>query len=1075
MSPSTGQAAKAGMMQGAGGVGRLLHRTVQLGLALLIVAGLGAAAIAVRLAQGPVDIAWLARRITRNAITGADVSIGKATLAWQGLQDGMDRPLDLVLSQVDVATPDGVKLLVIDSAAVSLAPKNLLRGMIALTSIDVSGARASVVRDIDGAIRINGMTRSAATPPALAQKDLLDMLGVLDHVRIDAVRIDVADAQLGLAWSLSGIKADIRRGVQDSAAGTASVSVSIGGQTIPVDAEIALLPGGGGLTAKTTAGSFNPAALAALSPALAPLAAADATVRLSGDIALGADFRMRTAKVAVELGAGILHIGDGAMPIRAASLLAEVTPKRLDLSVAKLVLQARDEAQPTIFAGHVVATREAGKVTADIKVDVDQVAFADLPVLWPKGVGGPGTRPWITQNITAGTARRGHVEAVVSAPEDFSDATLVSIAGGIDGEDVTGHWLRPVPPIEHGTVRVMFVDPDTIDVLIANGHQVGGQLMLKPSRVRMTGIAGHDQFIAIQGDLFGPFADLITVLKHPKIHLLDRRPIDLRDPQGSVAGQINADFPLKTDLDIDNVAIRATGRLSGGHLTGIAVGRDIDRALLDFTVNNDTLKIGGTADIATIPAKLAIDMDFRSGGPAQVLEKIGVAASVSATTLAGLGVPVDGVMTGAIDVKLDYFDRRDRSGDLQVTGDLARAAITGGRVPWSKPVGAAGTLDAHVLFKGGKVTGIDRVRAEAPGLSVQLAADTTNGQPNLVRIQRFILGEKTNITGDLRFPERAGQPYVATIIGPSLDVSGEFDRKTQPEVGRAKSRTTPPFRADVKIDQVIMAGGRPLGQVVAHVENDGTLTTNARLSAVVGTGPAVLSLTPAPGGRSLVAEAQDAGALLRTLDVIQTMVGGHLNVSGRYTDTADSQILRGTAEISDFRIRNAPSIGRILQGMSLYGLLELAQGPGLGFTRMVAPFSLAREVLTLNDARAYSASLGITAKGSIDLAHSTANMEGTVVPAYFFNSLLGRVPLIGRLFAPEQGGGVFAATYSVRGRLDDPSVSVNPLAALTPGFLRGFFAIFSESSTDVYKVAPPGVRGSAPPPSGTPSATLTER
>jgi hypothetical protein len=37
---------------------------------------------------------------------------------------------------------------------------------------------------------------------------------------------------------------------------------------------------------------------------------------------------------------------------------------------------------------------------------------------------------------------------------------------------------------------------------------------------------------------------------------------------------------------------------------------------------------------------------------------------------------------------------------------------------------------------------------------------------------------------------------------------------------------------------------------------------------------------------------------------------------------------------------------------------------------------------------------------------------------------------------------VFAASYTLRGRLEDPDVSINPLAALTPGFLRGLFGLF---------------------------------
>ncbi len=112
---------------------------------------------------------------------------------------------------------------------------------------------------------------------------------------------------------------------------------------------------------------------------------------------------------------------------------------------------------------------------------------------------------------------------------------------------------------------------------------------------------------------------------------------------------------------------------------------------------------------------------------------------------------------------------------------------------------------------------------------------------------------------------------------------------------------------------------------------------------------------------------------------------------------------------------------------------------------MVAPFRFDDDTLTLASARAFSASLGFTAKGSADLAARTLDMTGTIVPAYALNALPGRIPLVGRLFSPERGGGLFAATYSVRGSFDNPRVGVNPLATLTPGFLRGLFGIFGKA------------------------------
>ena len=75
-------------------------------------------------------------------------------------------------------------------------------------------------------------------------------------------------------------------------------------------------------------------------------------------------------------------------------------------------------------------------------------------------------------------------------------------------------------------------------------------------------------------------------------------------------------------------------------------------------------------------------------------------------------------------------------------------------------------------------------------------------------------------------------------------------------------------------------------------------------------------------------------------------------------------------------------------------------------------------------------------------ARKVEDVEGTSVPAYVLNAALGQLPLVGRLFSPERGGGVLSVAYKVRGKADDPAVSVNPLSALTPGFLRGLFKIF---------------------------------
>jgi hypothetical protein len=139
--------------------------------------------------------------------------------------------------------------------------------------------------------------------------------------------------------------------------------------------------------------------------------------------------------------------------------------------------------------------------------------------------------------------------------------------------------------------------------------------------------------------------------------------------------------------------------------------------------------------------------------------------------------------------------------------------------------------------------------------------------------------------------------------------------------------------------------------------------------------------------------------------------------------------------------------GKLLQAITLYGLVDVLRGPGMMFSAAVAPFRYDGTNLNLDEAHADNPSLGLTAKGRIALSSGQAAITGTIVPAYFFNSLPGQLPLVGKLFSPEKGGGVFAARFGIDGSINDPSISVNAVSALTPGFLREIFGVFDRPTS----------------------------
>jgi len=54
----------------------------------------------------------------------------------------------------------------------------------------------------------------------------------------------------------------------------------------------------------------------------------------------------------------------------------------------------------------------------------------------------------------------------------------------------------------------------------------------------------------------------------------------------------------------------------------------------------------------------------------------------------------------------------------------------------------------------------------------------------------------------------------------------------------------------------------------------------------------------------------------------------------------------------------------------------------------------------------------------------------------------------------EKGGGLVAFNFSMKGSTDDPEVTMNPLSALTPGFLRHLFDIFNNGDESSFHKGP---------------------
>ena len=94
---------------------------------------------------------------------------------------------------------------------------------------------------------------------------------------------------------------------------------------------------------------------------------------------------------------------------------------------------------------------------------------------------------------------------------------------------------------------------------------------------------------------------------------------------------------------------------------------------------------------------------------------------------------------------------------------------------------------------------------------------------------------------------------------------------------------------------------------------------------------------------------------------------------------------------------------------------------------------------TLDPVIGFGGALGVTAKGWLNPSEDQIDIDGTLAPAYVLNSIIGNLPVIGSILTGGEGQGLFAAAFRLTGSNNDPTVTVNPLSALTPGLLRHLF------------------------------------
>jgi hypothetical protein len=285
---------------------------------------------------------------------------------------------------------------------------------------------------------------------------------------------------------------------------------------------------------------------------------------------------------------------------------------------------------------------------------------------------------------------------------------------------------------------------------------------------------------------------------------------------------------------------------------------------------------------------------------------------------------------------------------------------------------------------------------------------------------------------------RKGNGYSIVARGSSFDVRGLIAQYKASATG--PSEDADDLTVDAKVKTLIGFNQATLSDASVGVQSRGGTVGKATLEGVLDSGGISLSYADSGDQAELRVNSGDAGSVFRFIDIYNRIAGGRLTMTGRRAGA--NAPFSGIFDVLNFRIVGEPSMARLVSATNGTGPQATRTGVdpnNVAFDRMRLDYTKRGSIVVIDDAILRGASVGATFNGTLDLAKQTVSLAGTYLPAYAFNNLFGKLPIIGLALGGGSNGGLIGVTFKVAGRLDAPSLMINPLSAITPGIFRKIF------------------------------------
>ncbi|HEY8030832.1 MAG TPA: DUF3971 domain-containing protein [Methylocella sp.] len=740
--------------------------------------------------------------------------------------------------------------------------------------------------------------------------------------------------------------------------------------------------------------------------------------------------------------AGPERPGEKPIPIDQTALAA-----RLYLAEKKLVIDR------FVFGGPGGAIAMAGGIDwidgphLRLGASISPAPVSTVLRLWPSFVASP-VRAYLLARASDGTVEKGTLRI------DFDGGDLQAMRAGHPPPDAkvlldftvanaSLEFLPGVPPLRgiDGTGHVTGKSASFAVTNAALDAGSGRMLTVSDGSFHVADFEVKPTPAVVEAKVTGSVEAIGELLSHDALKPYASLLVNSSTLGGQAGGNLEIDMKLGPNTSPADTILKVNATVTNFTAEKLIGNEKFDAATLTVTVDPSGHRATGQGTIFGAPATIGIES--MTGKPGEV--SIGLILDDATRARQGFGA-IPGV-SGPIGAKITAPIGAGAKFKARIELDLSRAAID---IPGiSKPAGQPGKV-AFLLAVNDEGTLLDQIAVDAGPIqargNVQLGAglaliaakfpQVKLSAGDDMKIDAFKTGETMKVVA--RGTAIDARPFLQSLIfkPPANDDARQSSSGARTEAGPFKE-----IEFDVKTD--ILSGYNK--QIIAGAElrfaKRGDEIKQFTFAGTFGQQPISCNLTGADASPQLNLVSEDAGSLLLFLDLYKHMERGRLSVGMRLGPDS----LAGVLRIDDFVLRDEPALRRLVaEGappLDTPGKVQKIDASAVAFNRLQVRFRRDGTRLDLNAGTMHGEAIGLTVDGAVDFVHDQVDMRGTFVPVYAFNNLFAKIPVVGLILGGATDEGLIGVNYRISGLASAPTLTINPLSAITPGIFRQIFGV----------------------------------